>query len=172
MDINAKDIYSKNKRDTKKKKNTLMIAMVSLVALLVAACAGGGAANVNPSEAYADMSKNVSMPEMMEIPSSIVLDYYGIRIEDYSEAVFYMSADSLLADEVVIVNAVDADAAKRIKDKLEVRLNQKLMSAQDYSPEQYEIIRKCKVRIDGMTVAMLVSPDIEGITSVYERHLK
>jgi hypothetical protein len=153
-------------------KKSLMTAMVFLMALIVAACSGGGAVKVNPAEAYADISGSVAMPEMMEIPSSIVLDYYGIRSEDYTDAVFYMSADSLLADEVVIVNAVNAEAAKRVKDKLDVRLNQKLMSAQDYSPEQYEIIRKCKVRSDGLTVAMLVSPDVQGMTDAYEKHLK
>jgi hypothetical protein len=173
LDKNAKDSNRKNvRKDIRKKKNTLMIAMVSVMALLAAACAGGGAAKVNPAEAYADISESIAMPEMMEIPSAIVLDYYGIQSDDYSDAVFYISADSLLADEVVIVNTVDAEAAKRVKDKLEVRLNQKLMSAQDYSPEQYEIIRKCKVRSDGLTVAMLVSPDVQGMTSIYEKHLK
>ena len=156
-----------------KKKNSLALALISLVAVLATACTSAApAAVVNPAEAYAAISAGVEMPEMMEIPSAIVLDYFGIQSADYSDAVFYICADSLLADEVVIVNAVDDDAAKRIKEKLDVRLNQKMVSAQGYSPEQYEIIRKCEVRVDGKTIAMLVSPDVENMTKIYEEQLK
>ena len=104
---------------------------------------------------------------MFAAPDSIILDYYGIPSSDYTAAIFMMSVDSLLADEIVIAYAVDPDAAEAINQRLENRLKVKADEARSYSPEQYAVIESCTVTRDGNWVAMLVSPGAEQMRAAF-----
>ena len=106
-------------------------------------------------------------PEMFDAPDSIVLDYYGISATDFDDAVFMMSVDSLLADEIVIVCGVDSEAAEKIEQRLQNRLKTKADEARSYSPEQYAIIDKCEVTREGRWVAMLVSPEADKMREAF-----
>lgn len=116
---------------------------------------------------YQKMLDAEILPEMMEFPESMVLDFYGIDPADYTEAVFYQSFDSMLADEVVLVNAVDDAAADRVEEMLNVRLEAKAEEAKGYSPEQFAIIEKCSVIRDGMNVIMIVSPKKDVLVEIF-----
>lgn len=153
----------------------LLLLSISL-SLLLAGCTGQGQSQGSVTEApaaiYKSISETVAMPELMAVPEDLILDFYGLAKEDYSDAVFYISVDNLRADEIVIVKAVDEGAAARVKTILENRLQSKKDQAEGYSPEQFAIIEKCGVRVDGLTVAMLVSPDIDAINKVYAGFVK
>lgn len=116
---------------------------------------------------YQKMLDAEILPEMMEFPESMVLDFYGIDPADYTEAVFYQSFDSMLADEVVLVNAMDDAAADRVEEMLNVRLEAKAEEAKGYSPEQFAIIEKCSVIRDGMNVIMIVSPKKDVLVEIF-----
>jgi hypothetical protein len=109
---------------------------------------------------------------MFAAPPDVIPDYYGIFPDDYSDSVFMMSADSLLADEYVIVRAVDDAAAKRVYDRLKKRLQDKAVEAKTYSPEQYAIILDGFLSKDGLWVAMIVSPEINKLGSAYQKSIK
>jgi hypothetical protein len=108
---------------------------------------------------------------MFSVPTDIIPDFYGIFPKDYSDAVFMMSADSLLADEIVIILAVDDAAAKRVNGILENRMRIKADEARTYSPEQYSIIGRGMVTTDGLWVSLIVSPDVTALRTAYRNIL-
>jgi hypothetical protein len=107
-------------------------------------------------------------PEMFAAPDEIILDYYGINASDYTDAVFMMSVDGLLADEIVIVRAVDEEASGKIAERLNKRLKTKADEARTYSPEQFAVIENSMVTRDGLWTAMLVSPEAEKMREAYK----
>lgn len=117
---------------------------------------------------YADMTNTSLLPEMMEFPESMVMDFYGIDAADYSDAIFYQSYDSMLADEVVLICAVDDAAAARVEEMLNARLDAKAEEAKGYSPEQFAIIEKCSVVRSGLNVALIVSPEKDTLVEIFQ----
>lgn len=118
---------------------------------------------------YEQMETSGLLPEMTEVPENIVLDFYGFDKTMYADAVFYVSFDSMLADEIVLVTAKDEAAAKEIEALLNVRLEAKATEAKSYSPEQYAIIKKCSVIKDGTRLAMIVGKNGAGLTDIYQK---
>lgn len=116
---------------------------------------------------YEEMLAANVLPEMMEFPENMVLDFYGIEEADYDQAIFYQSYDSMLADEVVLISAVDDAAASRVEEMLNVRLDAKAEEAKGYSPEQFAIIEKCSVVRDGLYVALIVSPEKDTLIDIF-----
>ena len=126
------------------------------------------AAALNAGEIYAKLSNAVALPEMFAVPDDVIPDFYAIFPEQYNDAVFMMCADSLKADEIVIVRAIDENASKRIDELLKLRLSDKADAARVYSPEQYAIINNCTVIQDGLWVAMIVSPDESQLVGIFK----
>jgi len=126
-----------------------------------------------PSDIFAQVEKLQKNPvELMEVPSDMLLDYYGIDTADVSEGIYYISLDNMLADEFVILVAANEDAADRLEEKLQARLERKLDEAEGYSPEQAAIIEKCSVLRDKNYVSLIVSPDFDAIAQAYKDYIK
>jgi len=130
----------------------------------------GGTASV--LKAYEAVMGAAEKPDLFAAPEDVIGDYYGISASDYAEAVFMLSVDSLLADEVVIVLAAGEGEAEKVAARLEKRLKNKAEEARSYSPEQFAIIEKCTVTRDGLWVAMLVSPHADLMRAAYEKAIK
>ena len=121
---------------------------------------------------YEAVDKAAEMPAMFAPPDDIIGDYYGIFPKDYTDAAFMMSVDSLLADEAVIILAVDESAAERLLALLKKRLESKADEARGYSPEQFAVIEKCDVTRNGLWVAMFVSPRADLMREAFNGILK
>ena len=117
---------------------------------------------------YDEMLAANVLPEMMEFPESMVLDFYGIEEADYDQAIFYQSYDSMLADEVVLISAVDDTAASHVEEMLNARLEAKAEEAKGYSPEQFAIIEKCSVVREGEFIALIVSPEKDTLIEIFK----
>ena len=141
-----------------------IIAVTLLLALLLAGCGAPAAKEVKLEELYVDL-ESVGMPEMVKLGSAMMLDFYGIREEDVKQAVVTVCSDGLRADEVWLLEAVNADAAAKLKDLAEKRLKQKDAESVTYSPEQNAIVKKALLLVEGNYVIMITSPDVEAMTA-------
>lgn len=136
---------------------------VMLLVLVLAGC-GSAVKNVNLEQLYTDL-ETVGMPAMVKLQSSMMLDFYGIQEADVKQAVVTVCSDGLRADEVWLLEAVDADAAERLKGLAENRLKQKDAESVTYSPEQNAIVKKALLLVEGNYVIMITSPDVEAMTA-------
>ncbi len=157
-------------------KKKISILLIALLSFSLAACssapANAPAADMGERFLSAYGKIEAQLPEMMEIPEDMISDYYGIDPEDYSASLFRISIDNMLADEVIMLQAKDEDAASRIEEMLNERLNAKAGEAESYSPEQYAVITACKVFRDGTTLAMIVSPEHSEMLSAFQQEIK
>ncbi len=141
---------------------------VCLVVLLLAGC-GAQTVKMDMAQVYADICKNVAVPEMLELNAGMMLDYCGIKAEDVSQAVVLVCADSLKTDEIWLLEAVDAKTAGRLVELAEKRLAKKGEESITYSPEQYQVVQKAQLIQVGNYVALLVSPDAEAMAQVFNQ---
>lgn len=119
-------------------------------------------------ESYQKLEGLGILPPMVEVPEDMVLDFYGIAPEWYSQAVFMVSEDSLLADEVVLISAKDDKSVKEIEAMLTSRLDFKAEEARSYSPQQFDIIKKGWLVAQGLDIALLVSPQADSLLAAWQ----
>ena len=81
-------------------------------------------------------------------------------------------AEHVGCDEVVLVEAKDADAASRVKEALDKRYQAKLNETENYLPDEYAVIKTCSVVMDGNYVAMIVAPNAADLVKIYNESFK
>lgn len=71
--------------------------------------------------------------------------------------------------EIILVKAVDADAATRISEKLQIRLNSKKSQAASYEAEVLDLVKQCEVSTNNdVYVSLIVADNVKDITATYD----
>ena len=153
----------------------LLCALTALCMLLLCACSAQPTVvkEINVNELMSTMLTFSRIEDgMLELTQDELLELYGIRSEDVKQFAAQICINSLQADEIVLIEAADAEAAARVKEKLDARYQAKLNENRDYLPDEYEKIEKCEVRMDGNFVSLIVVPDAEGAAAAYKAAVK
>lgn len=154
-----------------KKILCLLFAVLSVVAFT--GCSNSSTpANVDLNSVMKDMKSQVTFTDTMDLTKDDLNSNYGIKSEDVKQFAALADTTGIKADELVMIEGKDANAAKRIKTALDSRYQEKINANISYLPEQYAIIKKCSVRQNGNYVSMLVSPNAEKIVKIYDGYIK
>lgn len=149
------------------KKITCIIAALLFIITFTACSANSKTHNV--TKIMEKIESRCILPEMLTLSTVDKLtQQYGIEAEDVKQFAVKTASGSLNQDEIVIIEAANADAASKIQDKLEDRYKSKLNQCKDYLPEEYEIIKKCSVEKNGNYVCMFISSDHDKMTEIYK----
>lgn len=154
------------------KKNILRtLAMTGLVGGMLVGC-GSSVSELNLANTVAVATTKVtSVDGMQEITALEIQSLYGISATDYVQFSGKVSGIGTSADEIVIIEAVDAQTANKILEGAKARLDDKLRQAQGYLAEEYAIIKNGVVRKDGNYVALFVTANIDTVVMAYEAEL-
>ena len=107
------------------------------------------------------------MPTMIRLDETMMLNFCGIDAADCTTALVATCADGLRTDELWIIEAVDEAALERVKSMAETRLRMKCEESISYSPEQYAVVEKAQVIVDGLYLVVLVSPDVDTLAEIW-----
>lgn len=155
-------------------KKTAFAILALMLVLGLAAC-GGGTSTVKEADLaaiMADIQTQVQPQEMMELQEGNLMDYYGIDPVDVKQFAASISETGLKASEIVMMEGVDAEAAARIEEKLEGRLQQMINSFNNYLPEEYAIAKDCKVESYGNYVTLFVSDKADRMKEIFESYVE
>lgn len=149
------------------------LTIITLLALVVSLAACGGeeapkSVQMQAQEVYTQLSEKAVKSAMLKLNESLLLDLCGIRSEDVKQAVVAICEDSLLTDEVWVVEATDEAAAQRIIELAKNRLKKKGEESITYSPEQYAVVEKAQLLQNGSFVVLLVAPNVADLAASLE----
>lgn len=161
------------------KKKLIFIAVLAAVCAAFTGCSGkagnsgsnsDSAAASNPTSAdnaesvsYSD--KTAKLMDEVEFPKGMVemsennLKMYGIDAADTADYSGYLCASGAMPDEFGIFEAVDADAADRIKSALESRIESQRKTYTDYTPDEVYKLDDSFVEINGNVVCYAICAD-------------
>lgn len=108
----------------------------------------------------------------MDLTSDDLMPNYGISPDDVKQFAAYVDSTGIKGDEIIFLEGKDAEAAKRIKEKLDARYKQKEVEMKDYLPEEFAVLKKCSVNQNGNYVSMIVSPQYEELNKIYNDAIK
>ena len=163
-------------------KKILAAILAAVTALCFCACGGASVSSSQPAQSSAeaaasakplkdifeDIKAQVGIENLTELSNVRTLDrYYGITEDMVSEFAGGNNSSGVSQEEIVLIKAVDDNAATAVEASLNDRYNSKLEQSRNYNPEQAAVIEKCKVQRDGLYVSMIVSENADKITDIY-----
>ena len=116
------------------------------------------------------MIAELEIDDAMDMGDNVIRGY-GIADEDIKEKACFITMGGTFVSESIIIKAKDADAAKRVAEKLEVRLTALLEQAKGYDPSEYEVAQECEVKTYGHIVTLFFAPKHQGMTEIVESTL-
>lgn len=150
-----------------------IVSVLLIAVLAIALFAGCGGAS--------DSGKSVDLPAVMDKINSEynlslkALDgadkltrYYSIDEKDVKQFAAELDSNNDAPVEIVLVEAVDADAAGRVEAALNTRYNSILRQYGSYTPEKVDMVNACKVTKDGNFVSMIVADNADGMLKIYQ----
>ena len=160
--------------EKKKMKKVIALLFVFLLAMGAAACSSEPKQNVKLADVYDDIAAEVTLPEMIDINENTLYEQYGIQTEDVAQGVYKQLKDfgAGKVDEIIMVEAKDADKAAAIKTLLDARLQDLISQSANYDAAAVDVLNKSSVQQDGNFVALFISKDASLIKGIYEKNIK
>lgn len=148
-----------------------VITLITAAILIFAFSACGStkapeAKNVDLTALYESFGEVV--PEMFTMDDATRLNFLGIESEDCIQVITATCVNGLLTDEIWLIEAKDAAALEKIKNLADSRINAKLFETESYAPEQYLVVKEAELIVDGMYLALFVSPDVDTLKQMFE----
>lgn len=161
-----------------------------LVAVLLLCAAGCGAgSDVQPADGGSEtaaqqsadavaldgvmqeMLDTVTLPEMMTLTQDDLLDYFGLEAQWCADSAACINANGFEKDEIILVRAADAQSVPQIKACLDSALENAAAEMQDYLPQQYAMIRGCKVESRDLYVWLFISDNADRLQTVLDKYI-
>ena len=157
-----------------KKLSALLLALLLVVGL--AACSGSNSGTEGKSadltKVMDDMKAVLENKEMMDLGKDNLLQNYGIDPESVKQFAVYIDSTGLKGDEIILLEAKDEEAAKTVKEMIDARYQQKEITMKSYQPEEYAMLKECKVQQNGNYISLIVSPQHEELEKIYNEAFK
>lgn len=149
-----------------------VISIVSAFVLCLAIFAGCGAKEVKLSEVMDKINSDFSL-SLQKLESADELNtYYSIDTADVKQFAAEIDPNNNAPVEIVLIEAVDADAATRVESALTTRYNAIYSQYSSYTPEQLDMVKACKVTKDGNFVSMIVADKGSEMLDVFYSYVK
>lgn len=107
--------------------------------------------------------------DMMDLDESDLMSYYGIEASQVKQFAVYIDSTGIKGDEIILIEGIDADAAKSIKEKIDARYQEKENTMKTYQPEEYAVLKKSKVEQNGNYISLIVSPQGDDLKEIYNK---
>ena len=157
-----------------KKLSALLLALLLVMGL--AACSGSNSGTEGKSadltKVMDDMKAVLENKEMMDLGKDNLLQNYGIDPESVKQFAVYIDSTGLKGDEIILLEAKDEEAAKTVKEMIDARYQQKENTMKSYQPEEYAMLKECKVQQNGNYISLIVSPQHEELEKIYNEAFK
>lgn len=115
------------------------------------------------------MIADYQLTDVLEVETAALESAYGITADLVkNSASFNAASGAAFPQEIVMVEAVDENAAAQVATKLENRLSSIAEQAASYDPDSLALAEKCKVVTDGVYVGMFFSSNYDGMVADFQ----
>lgn len=152
----------------KKNMRRLIVAAAAIVAALaLTGCGGGGSSKeIDVSKTADDLNSSViTTDQLTETSSEMLGTIYFFEDGQVEKSKVYMSGNAT-ADEILVAQCKDEDAAKAVKERLETRVENQKELFSTYNPDEAAKLDKAIVKSNGKYVVLCVCDDYDKAESI------
>ena len=99
--------------------------------------------------------------ELIRLTEDDLLDLIGIEPQEYTDFVYLAAPNALTGREIIVLQATDEEAAKRVAELLQGYLEQRMEEMRNYLPEVYQILSRSEVFREKMLVVLSMAAPAE-----------
>lgn len=148
-------------------KKWISLLLIAAMVLSLAACGKKEeAVSVDVNALYESYSQY--LPEMFYPDEDTMLNFLGIEVADCTQYKVAICAEGMRADEVWLIEAKDEAALENLRQLAQIRIQSKLDETETYVPDQYVIVEKAELVVNGLYLALLISPDVDAMKTGFE----
>lgn len=125
-----------------------------------------------PEKIVDEIKHKCNLPEMEELSLYQMGELYGIKEKDVAYFSALKASDSLVKDEIIVIQAMDEGEACSVHDCLQKHYENVLEESKEYLPDEYQKVKNCAVVKDGVYVRLFISDDAEVMNKIYESYNK
>lgn len=122
-------------------------------------------------EAMGAMTQSFPIDDPIMLDETDLLDFYGISADNVKQFSAQICSSGVSTQEIILIEAVDENNAAIIEGNLQNHLNNQIAATRYYLPDEYAILSQCKVRRDGVYVALIADKNYEVLEQIYEDHV-
>jgi len=169
-------------------KGFKLIALIAVFVFAISGCKSGDTTSktaVESNSAKKETDISVELDKVKEdilntIEASDYIDIngdaanllYDIELKDMKQCSGFSVANGTFPHEVVMIEAANDEAAKRIEEALDTKINSFAQQSKNYDPDNYALAKKCKLEKNGIYFGLFLSPEYEEIKTVYNKYIK
>ena len=157
-------------------KRPFLVVLCIVMTIICSACSAssGGSKDSSfvskPEKIVNEIKSKCDLPEMKTISTEQLFSYYGIKEDDVAYFSAVVASDSFSKDEVAVFEAIDEGEANTICDSLKKHYDKILKECSEYLPEEYTVVKDCKVVKDGIYVRLFISAQAEKMDEIYNSY--
>lgn len=146
------------------KRTLSLLLTLLLICLAMAACAES-AESADSAQVPDTLLERVSRvaednEHLAVLTAEDLYDLVGVPPVDYEDFAYLADYDALSGRELIIVRAVDEEAAQRVEEMLSQYLELRMRETRNYLPEAYKALSEAEViREELLTVLSIAAPD-------------
>lgn len=128
-------------------------------------------ADINLQTIMDDISAKVQMPDetFALTNKEDLIDYFGIDSELVKNFAVVMQSNGL-GNELIMIETYDATSASQVADDLNVHLQDSMKTMESYNAQQYAVLEKCHVDINGSYVSLFVAENADEMIEIYNSY--
>lgn len=120
-------------------------------------------ANRESRAAFSDVQEAVisaaNLTPMAEGDNQTLKRLYGLSASDYENVLLYYPTTNMGAEELLLIQLKDLSQQQAVKDAIESRLDTQKKSFDGYGVDQYAMLEKAVVEVQGNYILLVVAND-------------
>ena len=150
-------------------KRISLFLLALILVVIVSACAPKAPeADVNFNAVISEIERSVGFVDhMVDMTASDIQLLYGIQGSEILQYAGKYNDSGVLADEVILLEAVDEATAADVRDRVQLRYDSKAAEMKDYLPQEYSKLTACEVVQTGRFVSMFIASDAQAMRDIY-----
>ena len=149
------------------KKFSILLTLL-MVVLVAAGCSSSQPAALDVQQTADKLAQEVSFQDQLtKLDQDAALKLYDLTADDVETASLYVGTGAT-AEEISVWQGKDADAAKKIQDAVNTRIENQKESFVDYNPEEMPKLENPVVVAKGNYVVLCLSGDNENAKKIID----
>ncbi len=149
------------------KKFSILLTLL-MVVLVAAGCSSSQPAALDVQQTADKLAQEVSFQDQLtKMDQDAALKLYDLTADDVETASLYVGTGAT-AEEISVWQGKDADAAKKIQDAVNTRIENQKESFVDYNPEEMPKLENPVVVAKGNYVVLCLSGDNENAKKIID----
>ncbi len=114
----------------------------------------------------------ISAKDALDFNANSMRVLYGIEASDMKQCAGFSLMEGTFPHEIVMIEASSDEAAKKIEEAFNIKLESFATQSKNYDAKNYELAQKCKIIKNGRYFAMFLTPEYDTAKAVYSKYIK